>query len=70
MLAHSALLKKDIAEAERGSRWGRTEQMDFSVEGCQIIAGGRSGAKTTGQELAFARTLEGCQSLSDTPPGC
>ena len=70
MLAHRALLKKDIAEAERGSGCVKTEQLDFSLEGCQIVAGGRSEAKTTGQKPAFARTLEGCQNLSGNPPGC
>ena len=44
-------------------------------EGCQMVAGGRSGAATPGQLGGVSRgTPEGCQKtglpLSGTPPGC
>jgi hypothetical protein len=31
-------------------------------KGCQIVAGGRSAAKTSGNQTKLRRTLEGCQS--------
>jgi hypothetical protein len=41
--------------------------IDFSLKGCQKVAGGRSVAQTTGKEPHVVRTPEGC--LSDTRSG-
>ena len=35
--------------------------MGLSLKGCQIVAGGRSVAKTTGRQKKIFPTLEGCQ---------
>ncbi len=40
-----------------GSEWV------FSLEGCQIVAGGRSAAQTIGKQRAFVRTLKECQNF-------
>ena len=36
-------------------------EMDFSLKGCQKVAGGRSAAQTTGKKRIVVRTLEGCK---------
>jgi hypothetical protein len=43
---------------------------DFSLKGCQIVAGGRSEAQTTGMKRPRVCTLEGCHRFSDTLSGC
>gem|GEM_PF-6756922 len=35
--------------------------LTLSPEGCQIVAGGRSAAQTTGNERTMIGTLQGCQ---------
>ena len=37
-----------------------------SLKGCKIVAGGRSGAQTTGKESRMIRTLKRCQTEART----
>src|SRR5437899_7814470 len=51
----SVLLKTNSSRAmrsvpPRGSNCVKTQRSDFSLKGCQIVAGGRSVAQTTGKE--------------------
>ena len=43
--------------------------MGLSLKGCQIVAGGRSVAQTTGKQRAVSCTLEGCHGFLAPVPG-
>jgi hypothetical protein len=42
----------------------------FSLKGCQIVAGGRSLAKTTGHQTEMIPHPERVPEEAGTPPGC
>jgi hypothetical protein len=47
----------------------KTRRPEFSLKGCEIVAGGRSVAQTTGMEPHVVRTLKECHRFSDTRSG-